>query len=100
MVADRADSFDIDIVISVGLEGGLIHERLTEKKKANIHHFKQNEDVNNWLANNAKEGDTVLIKGSRGFNHRLLGSFWQCLAADLDFITTFNIQVGVQRKER
>ncbi len=73
MVADHADTFDIDVVISVGLEGGFIHERLTEKKRKNIHHFMKNEDVNDWLSNNAKEGDVVLIKGSRGFKLEEVG---------------------------
>lgn len=72
-IADHADSFDIDVVISVGLEGGFIHERLAEKKRKNIHHFIKNEDVNDWLADNAKEGDIVLIKGSRGFKLEEVG---------------------------
>lgn len=73
MVADRVDSFDIDIVICAGLEGKLIYNRLAEKKRANIHHFMQNEDINNWLADNAREGDIVLIKGSRGFKLEEVG---------------------------
>ncbi|MFH1514956.1 MAG: UDP-N-acetylmuramoyl-tripeptide--D-alanyl-D-alanine ligase [bacterium] len=72
-VADTAAFLDIDIIISVGAEGNFYYEQLKKENRKNIHHFNTNDDVNGWLGENAKHGDTVLIKGSRGFKLEQVG---------------------------
>ena len=72
-VAGTAAFLDIDIIISVGVEGQFFYEHLKKEKIKNIHHFKANKEVNEWFKENAISGDTVLIKGSRGFKLEEVG---------------------------
>ena len=66
-IADCLLKIGIDIVVSIGKEGSYYFDRLRESNFSQNYHFMTNDEVIEWLRKNVREGDTVLIKGSRAF---------------------------------
>ena len=56
----------IDIVIGVGKRTNALLEAAREAGHANTHHFDDAQSAGEFLKNEIREGDLVLIKGSRG----------------------------------
>ena len=60
----------VHILITKGQHSSWIGEGAVEAgmQASNIFHREDNEGVINWLAGNIREGDRILIKGSRGMH--------------------------------
>jgi UDP-N-acetylmuramoyl-tripeptide--D-alanyl-D-alanine ligase len=60
----------IDVIATVGMSAGYIAEGALEAgfPQESINSFDNNEDAADFIAGKVKEGDTVLVKGSRGMH--------------------------------
>jgi UDP-N-acetylmuramoyl-tripeptide--D-alanyl-D-alanine ligase len=62
----KAIPASIDVIVGVGKRTNALLEGAREAGHANVHHFDDAQSAGEFLKNEIREGDLVLIKGSRG----------------------------------